>query len=233
MGKPKLTIDDVRRICLEHGWVLISTEYLNTISGLEMMCENGHINTKNVNHVKEGRGCKACRSVAERKNFAVVKAEALKLGITILGDSYEDAHTKIPFVCERGHYGEKSWHSIRKGFGCRQCSFENKVGKGNPNYNHNLSDELRGKQRNFTEYYEWRRGVLKRDGYTCRCCGVGGGKLEVHHILNYAEHPLLQIDVSNGATMCAKDHKAFHKIYGRKNNTREQFEEYCAKFSKV
>jgi len=190
------------------------------------MCQNGHLSQKKLDHIKSGRGCKQCRGIYERKDFDTVKIEAEKLGITILSDSYDGAHLNMPVICERGHYGEKSWHSIRKGQGCMQCSIENKNGEGNPNYNPNLTDDMRLKQRSTPEYYLWRKEVHKKCNYTCCCCKIRGGNLIAHHILNYAEHEDLQTDALNGVSMCDKDHSEFHKIYGRKNNTKEQLDAF-------
>ena len=108
-----------------------------------------------------------------------------------------------------------------------ECSFENKKGEKNYNYNHNLTNEMRLRRRSIPEYSVWRKEVHKKCNYTCCCCKIRGGNLVAHHIFNYAEHEDLQTDVSNGASMCEKDHIEFHRVYGRKNNTKEQLDEFC------
>ena len=200
---------------------------MNTTTPLDVLCENGHLSKKNVNHIKEGRKCKKCRGVYERTDFELVKREAKLLGITILSDSYSGAHVKMSCICEKGHYLEKTWHSLRKGQGCMECSFENKKGEKNYNYNHNLTNEMRLRRRSIPEYFVWRKEVHKKCNYTCCCCKIRGGNLVAHHIFNYAEHEDLQTDVSNGVSMCEKDHSEFHRVYGRKNNTKEQLDEFC------
>ena len=68
----------------------------------------------------------------------------------------------------------------------------------------------------------WRELVFARDNWTCQKTGVKGGVLCSHHILNFAQYPELRFAIDNGITFSKQAHKEFHKIYGRKNNTKEQ-----------
>lgn len=73
----------------------------------------------------------------------------------------------------------------------------------------------------------WREAVFARDNWTCQKCGDNsGGNLNAHHIQNFAEVIELRTSIKNGITFCKECHKRFHKIYGRKNNTREQIIEF-------
>ena len=76
------------------------------------------------------------------------------------------------------------------------------------------------------EFREWRNTIYERDGYICQKCGIKGGSLHPHHILNFNDHIDKRFVVDNGITLCVKHHKEFHNIYGQKNNTREQLNEY-------
>ena len=64
--------------------------------------------------------------------------------------------------------------------------------------------------------------VFDRDNWTCQKYKIRGGKLHPHHIQNFAEHPELRFEVSNGITLSEKAHREFHKKYGKSNNTLEQ-----------
>ena len=72
----------------------------------------------------------------------------------------------------------------------------------------------------------WRKAVLERDNFTCQMCGKHGGKLHVHHINNFSEFPELRCAIDNGIVLCKKCHKEFHHLYGNKNNTKEQLENF-------
>lgn len=76
------------------------------------------------------------------------------------------------------------------------------------------------------DYRWWRRAILERDNFTCQKYGTRGGDLAVHHINNFSDFPELRLAIDNGITLSKKAHLVFHKIYGKKNNTREQLEEF-------
>ena len=61
---------------------------------------------------------------------------------------------------------------------------------------------------------------------------VNVGDLRAHHLEGYANNPELRTTLSNGETMCEKHHLNFHHIYGRCNNTKEQYEEYREQYGK-
>lgn len=80
--------------------------------------------------------------------------------------------------------------------------------------------------RNGVEFRLWRESVFTRDDYTCKKCGQKGGKLNPHHIFNFSTYLDLRFAIDNGITLCKKCHREFHKIYGIKNNTKGQLEEF-------
>lgn len=65
--------------------------------------------------------------------------------------------------------------------------------------------------RRSNEYRQWREKVFKRDEYTCAMCGQRGGKLNAHHIKEFAKYPECRLDVSNGITLCEQCHKDVHR----------------------
>jgi 5-methylcytosine-specific restriction endonuclease McrA len=79
------------------------------------------------------------------------------------------------------------------------------------------------------KYDKWRKAIFERDNFTCQVCGQHGGDLQVHHINNFAEFSELRFAINNGITLCKKCHREFHKKYGKKNNTKEQLEEFLFK----
>ena len=86
-------------------------------------------------------------------------------------------------------------------------------------------------ERKTLEYNDWRKAVFARDRYTCQCCGAkshrgSGVELHAHHIANWKDNIDCRYDVNNGIALCDKCHYKFHSIYGKRNNTRKQLEEF-------
>ena len=103
---------------------------------------------------------------------------------------------------------------------------KNLIGENNPNWNYNLTNEDRQNRRNIEGYSVFTKQVLKRDNYTCQLSGKCGGELEVHHLNSYSWDKEHRTDVNNGITLTKEIHRLFHKIYGNRHNTKEQFEEF-------
>lgn len=82
------------------------------------------------------------------------------------------------------------------------------------------------KIRNSIQTCLWREAIFARDGWTCQKYQIEGGRLQIHHIKNFAQYPKLRFAIDNGITLSREAHKEFHKRYGKKNNTKEQLEEF-------
>ena len=76
------------------------------------------------------------------------------------------------------------------------------------------------------EYHLWREAVFARDNWTCKKTDQKGGELVAHHINNFSDFPEFRTSIENGVTLSKKSHIEFHKLYGRKNNTKEQLLEF-------
>ena len=111
---------------------------------------------------------------------------------------------------------------------------ENMRGDKHPNWKGGITPENNEIKNSFI-YREWRKKVFQRDDWTCQKCKLRQGwnkrlkrriVIEAHHILNFGEYPELRFVVENGITLCKECHMRFHKIYGKKNNTKEQLKEF-------
>ncbi len=71
-----------------------------------------------------------------------------------------------------------------------------------------LNKRIRGSE----EYKNWRVLVFQRDNWTCQQCGERGCELHPHHILGFAEYPIMRFAVSNGVTLCKDCHKRLHGL---------------------
>lgn len=92
-------------------------------------------------------------------------------------------------------------HSTMPGFGPQKTKFQ-------PREKHTMwKGGIRYDRRNDPAYRLWRKDCCNRDGWKCKinnqdCCG----KLIVHHILSWRDHPELRYDINNGITLCQFHH---------------------------
>lgn len=100
-----------------------------------------------------------------------------------------------------------------------------KTGNENPNWKGGVTP-IQQAIRNSDRYKAWRIACMKRDDYRCNICGKRGGKLEVNHIIRFAE--ILRVnnifnisdafkceelwDLNNGETLCYTCHKHKYMI---------------------
>lgn len=80
-------------------------------------------------------------------------------------------------------------------------------------------------------YTNWRKLVYERDKYKCIICG-NNKKLNAHHLNGWHWAIEERYSIDNGITLCSGPdgcHDKFHQIYGRKNNTKQQFIEFIQK----
>ena len=70
--------------------------------------------------------------------------------------------------------------------------------------------------RKTADYIHWRESVFKRDDFTCQECGKRGGKIQAHHVKQFAYYPELRFDVNNGKTLCEPCHKSIEIVKTRR-----------------
>lgn len=225
MGKPKLSIYFIRNEIKKYGYELISEEYINVRTNLEIKCLNGHLSMKSWEKIKEGRGCKKCASEKLRTDFEIVKNEFSKRNYTLTSATYIGAHDKLTYICPNGHEGNIAWHEFKRGEGCNKCAIENKSYEKSTSWNPNLTDKERIKRRQYREIRIWRKEIKKIDNNTCQCCG-NTQKIVVHHILNFTKNKEFRHDIRNGIVLCQKCHLDFHEEYSKKNNDGKQLYDF-------
>lgn len=149
-----------------------------------------------------------------------------------------NTHDKFYFKCENGiheDYCKKLYNSINDKYLCPECGLKKRIenvprGINSPYWKGDAVDENR-RARDSYFYDDWRKMVYENDDYTCQCCGQRGGKLNAHHIKDFAQYIDLRYDLSNGITLCSNCHDSnikgsFHNVYGTHHKTPEELEKY-------
>ena len=222
----KLDFDTVKKYFEDNGCELLEQEYKNSNIPMKYKCNCGNISKICFGNFQQSQRCSKCGGT-EKFNYDYVYNYFKDNNCELLENTYINVQTKMKYKCECGRVCKISFASFKKGSRCRKCFTLSITGENNSRYNKSFSPEDRIIGRKYPEYAEWRKKVYKRDNCTCQNCGDNKvGKLNAHHIKNFASNKDLRTDVSNGITFCEKCHIIFHKIYGKKDNTKEQLSEY-------
>lgn len=226
------------------NWDILDSEnsYCGARNDIFFKHKDGYISSKVLSSLRKGTEFTLYDS---RKSFSISNMILhLQLNTNLKlkeGQIYTGSRKEYIFICyEHGEF-KTTWnrmlHHINShdekeysGMGCLGCYLEKSRGDKSPHWNPNLTDEERKENRDDILNRKWRENIYKRDKYTCQCCKNKGGKLEAHHKNSYKSNINGRYDLSNGVTLCEKCHRtgeqAFHKLYGNKNNTKEQYEEW-------
>ncbi len=122
----KLTIENIHDLARKLNLTLLSTEYKNARTKMQWKCKNEHVFEKNVNSVKNNKGCAQCYGKL-RLNIEVCKIEADKNKGKCLSNIYINSKTKMTWQCKNGHVWQAFFRDIRRGnwcFDCRKLTIE-------------------------------------------------------------------------------------------------------------
>ena len=225
--------DDIYNFFKQQGCELLETEYKNTHFLMKYRCNCGNISKICFNNFKNGRRCKKCgiKKISEKFKFKFedVQQYFKDQGCELLEKKYINVRTKMKYKCSCGDTNYITFYSFQLGRRCKKCGILKQTGKNNYNYNPNLTDEEREKNKSRMsdiDYKNWRTFIFIKDKRICQKCSQKGYKLRAHHIFSWATHPKLRFDKNNGITLCEDCHKKFHKLYGKTNNNPQQLQKY-------
>jgi hypothetical protein len=124
----KNNYEDVKNYIESFGYTLISKEYINCETKLEMICPEGHQHSSRYDNFKSGFRCNVCgikqRTEQLKYSYQEVKdyIESFK-GYELLSDNYIDCKNKLKIKCNQGHIFETTFDRFKNyGFYCPICS---------------------------------------------------------------------------------------------------------------
>lgn len=193
-------------------------------------------------NIKNSFACPYCsgKQVCHDNSFGNKYPESIELWSDLNDDTPYDytpmSNQAVYMKCPIGKHKDfkrKICAHVEYGFRCPECSKENVIhlrGNDSPNWNPDLSEDRHFRFSN--EYDKWRTAVFERDGYICQCClNKKHNRLNAHHILSFANHKDLRLDINNGLTMCVECHSSLyegslHNIYGTRDISPEILQSY-------
>jgi len=194
-------------------------------------CECGNekvITTSNLNYGKtKSCGCLKSEFIHDKHKNALIGKHFERLKVVSLHSNMDN---KMYWNCECtcGHTTVVTTGALQAGSvrscGCLQVDMVS--GKNHWKWKGGITPENH-KVRTSQAYKVWRLDVFERDGFTCQKCGDnGGGTLNAHHILSFANHKEARLKVSNGITLCKQCHTKFHSTYTKTNFTEDDYLEF-------
>ena len=119
--KDKLTYEEVRSRFEKEDYKLLSREYKNAKSNLDVMCPQGHEWTTNMSNFGSGRRCSVC-SRKKKYTLEEVKCTFAKEGYRVMDSIYINGKTPIKFICPSGHETEVNLNNFMNGRRCNLCN---------------------------------------------------------------------------------------------------------------
>lgn len=232
----KYTIDNIK-LWLELNkkpFVLLSDIYINNSTKLKFMCtDKHHIVYMSWVDMFTSKVCPKCYHAYEGYDgFVKYLKENFGDEYDIIGE-WNGSQNKTTFKHNKcGTIFEKAPNSFVQGHRCNNNICCHARGEKHYRWNPNLTDDERYKERKSDfEYRIFIKNVLKRDNYTCQCCGIRAN-LVVHHKDGYNWNKDRRTDLDNGITLCQNCHKDFHIEYGFGDNTESQWNEFVINLNK-
>lgn len=225
-----ITYRKVEKFIEECGCKLLSAKYVNARTKLKIQCACGEVFERSFNNFqgKKTYCCSTCGYKKLKNDYEEVAKFIEDKGCKLLSEEYINAGTKLKIQCACGEVFEVCFNHFKSDGQqqCPKCGIKKITGENHPKYNPNLTEEEREKLRSYPQYRQFVKQVYENDNYTCRCCGDNKNGIESHHLNGYKWDKTNKVNPINGITLCEECHKEFHKLYGRRNNTIEQFREF-------
>lgn len=204
-----------------YGYSILSLEYVNIESPINLICPNGHRITMRWSSFKKGHRCRHCSNESKRIPLEKIETIAKQRGFNIIKHVFKkNSGSHILCKCPNGHeICINSSHFITEGTGCKYCA--NQDEREFKKRFQRRGDRIHGIK-------AWKGSVFKKDNYICQKCHISGnGNIVAHHLNGYHWDIENRLNINNGVTLCQQCHIEFHNIYGNKNNTIKQYNEWA------
>lgn len=122
----KKSYEEVKAYIESFGYELLSTEYINNSTKLDMICPKGHKFKMAYTNFQQGQRCPICanesNSDKQRLSYDEVKNYIESFGYKLLSKEYIRAKEKLKMECPNGHKLEMSYDNFHSsGNRCKEC----------------------------------------------------------------------------------------------------------------
>ena len=121
-GTHRLDYNYVKSYIESFGYELLSTKYINNRTKLRIKCNKKHTFEVNFNNFKNGSRCPYCNGSNVKLTYNEVKEYIESFGYKLLSRNYENNHSKLKIMCDKGHIYETTFKIFKRGFRCPICN---------------------------------------------------------------------------------------------------------------
>lgn len=206
----------------ERGYILLSSNYINSREKLKYICSAGHECSITYRDFQTGRGCRICGlkrgGIKRRLCFSIVGKSFEKEGFKVFKplEGYKGVEQKLEYVCSFGHKHFITFHNWNSGWRCPTCHHINNSGEKHSNWKGGISFEPYCSAWKDKEY---KNDIKERDGNKCLnpYCNQISNKLVLHHIDYNKKNckPSNLITVCNSCNSRANYNRTWHKAWYR------------------
>jgi hypothetical protein len=266
-GRGKFSYEYVKQFIESENCELLSKEYINCDSPIEVKFSCGHIGSTRFYNFRIGVRCDICAHKNNADHLRKDPNDVLQFlsennfKFISFPNGYKNNKSKIRYECALGHSNECCISALLTNKSCRECSFikmgENRLGCKGSNWQGGLT--------NFKKYIhqritDWKRRSMEKCEF--KSVITGGTFTDIHHLFSLSfiiKEALTNLKISHfknvfdlseksllelveeikrihelhplGVCIDRKSHTRFHQIYGKENNTPEQFYEFQSKIA--
>lgn len=252
--KLRLDREEVAAMLTEYGYQLVG-EYLGAEIPVSYVClkHPEYVSSNTLAGIRSGSGgCRYCKG--SKKSHTEIEEEFRDRGFKLLNSLVFSGADRLYFECEKHKGIEQSitYSNFKSWTGCRYCGIEKRTGPGNYAWKGGIS-KITSHLRESIE--DWKLGSRRASGFKCEICGTSSAMVhhlksfssivsEANYNLgltasttrsDYTDEAITQLKTEViklhaqyplGACLCLPHHLEFHKNYGRKDNTADQFSAY-------
>lgn len=125
-GQSKPTIKEIEKSFKDEGYELLTKYYKNNTQKLDYLCSNGHKHNISWKEWKRlGNRCPYC-SRKIKKTIFEIKDLFEKENYILLTTDYNNAYTRLYYICPIGHKHSIRWHNWSSGHRCPYCAGQTK-----------------------------------------------------------------------------------------------------------
>ena len=125
IGK-KLNYIEVKQYIESFDYKLLSTNYINALTKLELQCPKDHIYFGVYGNFQQGIRCPECSGL-KRKTLRGVKEYIESFGYELLSTEYKNSKEKLELQCPKKHIFKMSYVCFQRGQRCPECDKSKKL----------------------------------------------------------------------------------------------------------